>query len=260
MDGKTFPIFESLGWVIPLPKIFGFQITRFMVLEVIAAGLILAIYIPLARRVRSGEPVRGWIDNMFESILTFLRNRVAIPNIGEHDADRFLPFLWTVFLFILTCNLLGMVPYLGSPTASMTVTATLALCAFLCIHVGAMVKLGVGGYMKSYVPHVEAPFGMAYFIVPMIVLIEVMGNFIKAFVLAVRLFANMFAGHTVLAFILMFIVMAQNSGLMFYPVTIGSVLMVAALSLLELFVAFLQAYIFTFLTALFLGMALHPQH
>ena len=93
----------------------------------------------------------------------------------------------------------------------------------------------------------------------MIVGIEIMGNFIKPFVLAVRLFANMFAGHMVLAFILLFIVMVRDSGpVLFWGVTGASVLGVTALSLLELFVAFLQAYIFTFLTALFLGSALHP--
>ena len=95
----------------------------------------------------------------------------------------------------------------------------------------------------------------------MIVAIEVMGHFIKAFVLAVRLFANMLGGHAVLAVIMLFIVMAKDAALyLFWPITLASVLGVTALSLLELFVAFLQAYIFTFLTALFMGMALHPQH
>src|SRR5205823_8822054 len=104
-------------------------------------------------------------------------------------------------------------------------------------------------------------FGMGYLLIPMIVGIEILGHFIKAFVLAVRLFANMLAGHTVLAVILLFIVMAsQTSWYLFWPITIGSVLGVTALSLLELFVAFLQAFIFTFLTSLFLGMTLHPQH
>src|SRR5205807_8753311 len=105
--------------------------------------------------------------------------------------------------------------------------------------------VGAGHYVKSYVPPLEIPFGIGYFFVPMIVGIEVFGNLIKAFVLAVRLFANMLAGHTVLAVILLFIVMAQSTGwYLFWPITIGSVLGVTALSLLELFVAFLQAFIF----------------
>jgi F-type H+-transporting ATPase subunit a len=129
------------------------------------------------------------------------------------------------------------------------------------MHGSAIARMGVGGYFKSYVPHIDVPFGMGYVIVPMISVIEFIGNFIKAFVLAVRLFANMFAGHVVLAFLLFFIVEVRHAGqLLFWGVTVSSVLGVTALSLLELFVAFLQAYVFTFLTALFLGMALHPEH
>jgi F-type H+-transporting ATPase subunit a len=269
MDSHNWHLVENWGLHFHLPKIYipgygNFQITKFMVLEVVAAGLILAIYVPIARWAKDGEPPNGgpvkrFIWNTFECMLTWMRRQVIEPNVGHHDADRFVPFLWTIFLFVLFCNLLGMFPYLGSPTASIVVTGVLALFSFCAIHLGAIWKLGLGGYMKSYVPHVEAPFGMGYFIVPLIVMIEILGQFIKTFVLAVRLFANMFAGHTVLAVILLFIVMARGS-YMFWPVTLASVLGVTALSLLELFVAFLQAYIFTFLTALFLGTALHPQH
>ena len=266
MDSRRIEFFETFGWEIHLPRIhlplYGdFQITKFMILELIAAALIVAIYVPLARRARSGEPPTGFFWHTFESMLTFFRDRVAKPNIGEHDADRFVPFIWTFFLFILFCNLLGMIPYMGSPTASITVTGVLAIFAFLMIHVGAIAKMGVGGYLESFVPHMEVPYHMDLLIVPMIVLIEVIGHFIKTFVLAVRLFANMFAGHTVLAVILLFIVMSKDTSFfLFWPVTLSSVLGVTALSLLELFVAFLQAYIFAFLASLFLGMALHPQH
>jgi F-type H+-transporting ATPase subunit a len=245
----------SIGFRLPHP------FTKFMVIELVAAGLILAIFIPVSRRISSGEPPRGYFWNAFESLLTFIRDRVARPNIGDHDADAFVPFLWTQFLFILFCNLLGMFPYLASPTASITVTGVLALCTGGVIHGGAIAKMGLGHYLKSYVPHIEVPFGMGYMLIPMIVAIEVVGVLIKMFVLAVRLFANMLAGHTVLAVILLFIVMAQNSPwFLFWPITIGSIVGVTALSLLELFVAFLQAFIFTFLTSLFLGMTLHPQH
>jgi len=233
----------------------------------LAAGLILAIFVPLANRAASGEPVRGWFWNAVESLLTFVRDRVARPNIGEHDADRFVPFLWTVFLFVLFCNLLGMFPFLGSPTASFAVTAALAGFAFLAIHGSAIAKMGFGHYLKTHVPHIDAPYGMGPLIAAGIFGIEIFGHFIKAFVLAVRLFANLFAGHMVLAFILYFIVMAKNllangglQSMLFGVITVGSVAMVVALSLLELFVAFLQAYIFTYLTALFLGSALHPHH
>src|SRR5262249_11873820 len=163
---------------------------------------------------------------------------VARPNIGEHDADKYVPFLWTLFLFILFCNLLGIFPFLASPTASITVTGTLAVIAFFVIHGGAVAKMGPTHYLQSYIPHIEIPFGIGYFLIPMIAGIEVIGNLIKTFVLAVRLFANMLAGHTVLAVILMFIVMAggpEGKWYLFWPVTIGSVLGVTALSLLEVF-------------------------
>ena len=269
MDSHKWHLIENweIGFHLPrvhLPLYGDFQLTKFMVLELLAAILIIAIYVPVAGWASTGEPPNGgpfkrFMWNTFECMLTWMRRNVVEPNVGHHDADKFVPFLWTIFLFVLFCNLLGMFPYLGSPTASFCVTGVLALMSAFVIHAGAIRKLGLGGYMKSYVPHVEAPFGMGYLIVPLIVTIEVIGQVIKTFVLAVRLFANMFAGHMVLAVILLFIVMAKGT-FMFWPITIGSVLGVTALSLLELFVAFLQAYIFTFLTALFLGMALHPQH
>jgi F-type H+-transporting ATPase subunit a len=257
VDSNRIDLFESLGWSIQLP----WPLTKFALLEIIAAGLILAVFIPLAKRAESGDPPRGWFGNAFESLLTFIRERVAKPTIGEHDADSYVPLLWTMFLFVLFCNLLGMIPFLGSPTASFAVTSALALIAFAAIHGGAIAKQGLGAYARSHYPHIDAPFGLGPIIAIMIVCIEVFGHFIKAFVLAVRLFANLFAGHLVLAFILSFIVMAKNASVFLIgTISIGSVFMVTALSLLEIFVAFLQAFIFTYLTALFLGTALHPHH
>jgi F-type H+-transporting ATPase subunit a len=249
------------GVEIPLPKIFGLQITKFMILELIAAGLILAIFIPLARRAQHGQLPKGRWWNAFESLLTFIRDEIARPNIGEHDADRFVPYLWTVFLFILVCNLLGMIPFMGSPTASIWVTGGLAVCSFFLMHGASIAKMGFFHYWKSQWPQIDVPvlgpvLSLAIFV------IEFLSSIIKSFVLAVRLFANMFAGHMVLATILLFIVTVGNAGFsgLWVMVTGFSVLGVVALSLLELFVAFLQAYIFVFLTALFLGMAMHPEH
>jgi F-type H+-transporting ATPase subunit a len=276
------------------------KVSKFMILEVLAAILIAAIFIPLCRRLAKGEPPRGPLQNAFESMLTFIRDEVAKPNLGEKEADRYVPFLWTVALFILFCNLLGMLPWLGSPTANLYVTGALALVAFVMMNGAAMWKMGVGHYFLSQWPHVEivpnpwrgsgggngheeqaapaqagpAPrpttsqilawvagtaFGLGLSF--MIFVIEQFGTVIKSCVLAVRLFANMFAGHTILAMILSFIIMVANAApLLWGSITFFSVLGVVALSLLELFVAFLQTYIFVFLTALFMGMALHPEH
>jgi F-type H+-transporting ATPase subunit a len=290
---------------LPFPEPFHqFQITKFMLLEVIAAVLIIAIYVPLARRVASGESPKGAWWNAFEALLTFIRDSVARPSLrtphaqheGDHshvpvhtppaehaheshphaaahhadrfedpdaEVDKYVPFLWTLFLFILFCNLLGMIPFMGSPTASIWMTGALGLCAFILFHGAATMKMGFFPYLYSIWPKFEMPLVLAVVFKPMIFFIELLGTVIKSFVLAVRLFANLFAGHLVLAFILGFIILANNVALGWFGfagITTASVLGVVALSLLELFVAFLQAFIFTFLTALFLGMGLHPQH
>lgn len=255
LDTPHWHFFESidLGFKLPWP------LTKFVVLELIAATIICVLYIRLANRVKDGTPPKGWGWNALESVLTFIRNEIARPALGEEDADRFVPFLWTMFLFILVNNLLGIFPFMGSATGSILVTAALAICAAAVIHGAAIIRHGPAGYLKSYVPHIDAPGGKL--IALGIAGMEIIGHGIKTFVLAVRLFANIFAGHTVLAVILSFIAMAGNAHLLlFVPISIGSVLFIVALSLLELFVAFLQAYVFTYLMTLFLGSTLHPEH
>ncbi|HTK77245.1 MAG TPA: F0F1 ATP synthase subunit A [Gemmataceae bacterium] len=272
-DSAHFHLTDILGGgvSIDLPSfnLFGhhFQVTKFMVLELLAAVLAAAIFIPLCRRAARGELPKGPFWNAFESLLTFIREQVAKPCIGDHDADHYVPFLWTMFIFILFCNLLGMFPFMGSPTASAWVTAGLAVCSFVMMHGAPIAKHGLIPYLKSTWPHIELgeniiakAFG--WFLSAAIWTIEMFGTVIKSFVLAVRLFANMFAGHMVLASLLLFIVIVGQGGLnlLWGVVTFSSVMGVVALSLLELFVAFLQAYVFVFLTSLFMGMALHPEH
>jgi F-type H+-transporting ATPase subunit a len=236
-----------------------FTFTRFKLYMLLAALIVLLVYVPVAKRVYTGETPRGWWDNMFESVLTFLRDRVVKPNIGEKDADKYVPFLWTLFLFILVSNLLGLIPFGGSPTASISVTLALAFCVFFAIHGAATAKMGFGHYIGSLWPHIDVPIVLKILIAPLVFCIEVMGVVVRNVVLAVRLFANMFAGHMVLATILLFIYTAANSGpALWGTVTVGSVVGLVLLNLLELFVAFLQAFIFVFLTALFMGLALHP--
>jgi len=235
----------------------GFLISKFMLLEVVAAILVCAIFIPLARKVRHDGPVRGRFWNIWEAMVVYFRDEVARPAIGKHDADRFLPFIWTIFFFVLFCNLLGMLPWSGTPTGALGVTAALAGITLLTVIGSGMAKLGVVGFWQAQVPHMDLPGPLKVILVPMIFLIEVAGLLIKHVVLAVRLLANMFAGHVVLAVIIGFI--AQTAGMMvWYGVVPASLLGATALSMLELFVAFLQAYIFAFLAALFIGTAVHP--
>lgn len=235
-----------------------FVLTKFMLIEVVVAVVIAVTFIILAVRMRGGGMPKGRMWNLLESMLVFIRDQVARPAIGKHDADRFLPFLWTLFFFILGCNLFGMLPWAGSPTGAIATTAALAATTFLVVVGSGMVKMGPVGFFKGLVPHMDLPIALAIFLWPMIFVLEVGGLLIKHVVLAVRLLANMMAGHLVLAVLLGFIAATAQAGIVWYGVTPASVLGATALSLLELFVAFLQAYIFTFLSALFIGMAVHP--
>jgi len=238
---------------------FEWQLTKFMVLEVVAAVLMILVFVPLAWRMASGRRPRGVFWNLFELILVFVRDQVARPAIGRDEADRFLPFIWSLFFFVLFCNLLGIVPWAGSPTGALAVTGTLALITFLAVVGSGMAKFGLMGYWVGMAPHIDLPLVVAIPLKPMLVLLEVMGLCVRHSVLAVRLLANMFAGHLVLFVIIWFIKVTADSGffVLWLGVTIGSVVGAVALSLLELLVAFLQAYIFAILSAVFIGTAVH---
>jgi F-type H+-transporting ATPase subunit a len=234
-----------------------FVLTKFMVIEALVAIICILLFGWLATRIKAGAAAQGPIANLLETFLVFIRDEVARPTIGDHDADDYLPFLWTLFFFVLGCNLFGMVPWFGSPTASLAVTATMALLTFITVMGVGIVKYGFAGFLKAQVPHMDLPGPIAVVLVPMIFLIEMFGLLVKHGVLAVRLLANMLAGHIVLAVIVGFISYTAAS-IVWWGVAPASVLGATALSLLELFVAFLQAYIFVFLSSLFIGAAAHP--
>ncbi len=234
----------------------GFTISKFMILQALVALLLIVLFKSLASRLKDGRVPKGRLWNMFEAFLSFIKNDIAEPAIGHHDAHRFVPLLWTIFMFVLTCNLLGMIPWVGAPTGSFSVTLGLALVTFATVIVAGSIRFGVVGFWKNQVPSMGLPLVLAIPIVPMLFLIEVLGLFIKHAVLGVRLLANMVAGHLVLLAIMGLAVAAASSNL--WPVTASiSVVGSALFSLLELFVAFLQAYVFTFLSALFIGAAVH---
>ena len=233
------------------------KITKFMVIEMMAAIVLVVIFVRLAGHLKRSGVAKGAWANALEAMIVYIRDQVARPAIGGHDADRFVPYLLTVFFFILACNLFGMIPWAGSPTGALATTGAMALLTFVTVIVSGMAKMGVVGFWVGQVPHMDLPLALAIMLKPMIFVIEVMGLGIKHFILAVRLLANMLAGHMVLGVILAFIA-ASAGTVAWYAVAPVSVLGAVALSLLELFVAFLQAYIFTFLSALFIGMAVHP--
>ncbi len=250
------------GLVVDLPKIplgfYDLQITRFMLMELIAAVLVAAILIPLARHIAKHPITRGRFLNAFEVLVLFIRDSVARPTIGGRDADKYLPYLWTVFFFVLFNNLLGMIPGGASATGSINVTAVLAVMTFGVVLFAGMKASGPIGFWVNLVPTLDVHPALKFFLWPLMFFIEIGGLFIRHLVLCVRLFANMLAGHIVLAVILTFLIAV--SGNAWYVVAPASIAGVIALSLLELFVAFLQAYIFVFLSALFIGSAAHPHH
>ena len=239
------------------------RLTKFMTLEVAVAVLIAFLFIRLANHLRNTDRPRGAMANMLEAMVVFIREQVARPAIGTSDADRFVPFLLTMFFFVLGCNLLGMLPWCGSPTGSLGTTGALAMITFMTVLGTGIRKFGPIGYWKSLVPPMDLPGVMGILLKPMIFLIEILGLLIKHFVLAVRLLANMMAGHLVLAVIVAFVgasftVHYSYTSPLWMGVTVASISGALALSLLELFVAFLQAFIFVFLSAVFIGMAVHP--
>jgi F-type H+-transporting ATPase subunit a len=248
------PSFET---VIHLPSYGDFQITRFMVMEVIAGALMIAVLIPVVRHIARTYVSRGWFVNMFEAMLLFIRDDVARPSIGGHGADRFLPYLWTVFFFILFNNLLGIIPGGASATGNINVTAVLAIMTIVTVTTAGMREMGVVGFWLGLVPHLDVPGWLRPPLWGLMFMIEIAGLLIRHIVLSVRLFANMFAGHVVLSVILGFILLTWGSSILVLVLP-ASIIGVILLSLLELFVAFLQAYIFTFLSALFIGFAIHP--
>jgi F-type H+-transporting ATPase subunit a len=262
------PTFEIPWWSPPfektielrpiwLPFVGEFQITRFMVVELIAGALMLLVLIPVVRHIARKPVSRGWFMNMFEAMLLFIRDEVARPSIGGHGADRFLPYLWTAFFFVLFNNLLGLIPGGASPTGNINVTAALAVMTLVTVVGAGMREMGPAGFWVGMVPHLDVPGWLRPPLWVLMFVIEIAGLLIRHIVLGVRLFANMFAGHMVLSVILGFILMAWAS-LAFWVVMPASVGGVILLSVLELFVAFLQAYIFTFLSAMFIGAAVHP--
>jgi F-type H+-transporting ATPase subunit a len=240
----------------------GFCISKFMILELVVAALLIVAFKRLANYVKDGRPASGKLWNMFEAFLLYIRDQIARPAIGKHDADRFVPLLWTMFMFVLFCNLFGMLPWVGAPTGSFSVTLGLALVTFATVLVAGSLRFGVVGFWKNQVPSMGLPLPLAIPIVPMIFVIEVLGLMIKHAVLGIRLLANMVAGHLVLLAIMGLAVAAavHSAGELGASYWITAVIAVggsALFSLLELFVAFLQAYVFTFLSALFIGAAVH---
>ena len=264
VDGRHIPIFETAGVEFHLPG----WISKFMLLELLAFAIIVAVFLPAARRIAKGGVPRGRLTHGVEAVLLFIRDQVAIPTLGEHESKRFLPFLWSLFTFILVVNLLGMVPFLGSATASIAVTAVLAFISFCVIHYnGIKAAHGFGNYLHTFQVKIDRDSALLKILAPIIEVgifgLEVMGAFIRGIVLAVRLFANMLAGHLVIASAIALIFLftkMQGGAITSYLTLIPCLGMAIFIYIIEAFVTLLQAYIFTFLSINFIYQSMHQEH
>jgi len=223
-----------------------FYLTTHNLMMAIASGLLLGLLL-LARR-QTGVVSTGWA-NFFEIFIVYIRDEIVRPNLGD-VGDKYLPYFLTLFFFILFCNLLGLVPFGATATGNIAVTAAMAMTTFLMINFAGIRELGFTHYVQTYIPH-----GLPFWLVPLMFVIEILGLFTKSFALCIRLFANMIAGHIVILAFLGLIFIFKS--IFIAPVSIAAAV---GLGLLELFVAFLQAYVFTLLTAVFVGGAVNPQH
>ncbi len=197
---------------------------------------------------RKNDAVPKGITNLLESFVVFVRDEISTACLGEHDGPRMTPLFCTFFFFVLGMNLMGLIPIFVTATGNVNVTGALACVTLGFMIFGSMAKNGVGGFFKALIPS-----GVPLALLPIIFTIEFLGLFIKAFALMIRLFANMFAGHIVILALLGLVVTLGAGAL-------PAVLLAVFVYMLEVFVAFLQAYVFTFLSALFIGQMYHADH
>ena len=240
-----FPPFGTLH--LPEIHLFGLDlsITKYTVFMWLAAALVLLVFLPMARK--RGRVYHG-IHNLFEALLVYVRDEIVYANIGREDGKPYVPFIATLFFFILFMNLLGLVPYGATATSNLAVTGSLALFSFIAIEVSGLVANGPVRYVKSLVPS-----GVPIYLAPIMIPIEIIGHFAKPFALMIRLFANMTAGHVVILSLLGLIFLLKSWFVV--PISLGFSVFIF---LLELMIAFIQAYIFCVLTSVFIQLVRHP--
>jgi F-type H+-transporting ATPase subunit a len=228
-----------------------------VVLLWIGAALVLITLLTAARahkRQTAGGKASKGFANGIEALVLYIRQEVVLPNVGHHG-EKYAPFILTLFFFILFANLLGLIPFGSTATGNISVTAVLAIITFFVVEAAGIKALGKG-YIKTivYWPS-DQPFIMKALLTPVLTPIELMGKFTKPIALAIRLFANMTAGH---------IVVLALIGLIFtfgkYYIAPVPLAMATAIMVLEVFIAFLQAYVFALLSSVFIGLIREGAH
>jgi F-type H+-transporting ATPase subunit a len=234
--------------------------TKHVVFMILAAVLVFVVMKvaanALEKQRKTGKAPTGFAGAV-EAAVMWVRNDIAIANIG-HGGEKFAPLIVTLFFFILFANLLGLVPWGASPTGNLAVTAALAIIVFLVIEVAGFRKLGPKGYLATIFPHFPGLHGpgavaLSVFMSP----IEILGKLVKPFALAVRLFGNMTAGHFVILSLFGIIFMFGHLAGANWGIGIVTATLVTGIMMLELIVAFLQAYVFALLSSVFIGLMQH---
>jgi F-type H+-transporting ATPase subunit a len=222
------------------------SISNAVVMIWIASALVL---ITLTLAGRMGRLVPKGLQNMMESMVAYLKQTFITEILGEENAVWF-PFVATLFFFILYCNLLGLIPKMFTATSNINVTASLAVIVFLCTQAVGIYKNGIFGYLKKF-----APKGIHPAILVIMIPIEIISQFAKPFALAIRLFANMTAGHLVILVFLAMIIMFKSVIIAPFPLAMAVVMMA-----FEIFVSLIQAFIFSILATMYIAEASHAEH
>lgn len=237
------PQFEPVQF---LGMTFDFSITNHVLMTWIAAVIILLMF----RSVKKGAAVQKGLGMFLEMIVVFVRDEIALKNVGDKYGKRFTPFLVVIFLFILVSNFMGLIPIFTTSTSNISITAALAVIVFAANQIYGIREIGIIKYYVGLVPH-----GVPIFLWPLMFIVELVGLIAKHVVLMIRLFANMTAGHIVLFALIGLVVVFKS-----YFVSVVSIPFGLFVYSLEILVATIQAYIFTLLAALFIGMSVNPDH
>jgi F-type H+-transporting ATPase subunit a len=234
--------------IIPL-KIgsFDISITNLTVSMFAGVGIFLVLLLLLAARPKV---VPGKRQVVIELLINFVKKGIVYNMIGSKEGDKWFPLVAGVFVFILANNMIGLIPGTYTPTSNPVFTLVIALIIFFTVHITNLAKNGIKGYLRTYAPSI-VPSWMYVIVVP----IEAIGAIAKPFSLFIRLMANMLAGHTILYVILGLITYFKS-----YYIAIAAVPFALVMTILELFVSAIQAYVFAILSALYIGEAVHPKH
>jgi len=224
------------------------SITLHVLLLLLSVVLLVIILLPAAKRLALAPT--GKLGHVMEVFVLFIRDEVVKPNLGDEDAPKWTPFFLTLFFFILALNLIGLLPGFAAVTGNINFTASMSILIFIIFNAAGVMRNGLGHYVSNIVPK-----GLPIAVMPLIAVIEFLGLFTKTFALAIRLFANMTAGHVLIMSLLGLIIVFKTilASIAFVPFTLF-------IYLIEVLVAFLQAYVFTLLASLFVGSAIHQEH